>query len=61
MVKKLQKTVIDSINQNGPSDTLQRKKLEIDADIFKLLCYKSEAVSNDLCILHFQFFLFDQG
>ncbi|KAK3098145.1 hypothetical protein FSP39_016603 [Pinctada imbricata] len=42
MVKFLQKRVIDDINSNGKTDSLQQKKTEVDADIFKLLCYKSE-------------------
>lgn len=45
-IKQLQKLVIEDINKLGASDSLEKEKLDVEQDLFKLLCYKAEAVSN---------------
>lgn len=43
-IKQLQKLVIEDINKLGASDSLEKEKLDVEQDLFKLLCYKAEAV-----------------
>lgn len=45
-IKQLQKLVIEDINKLGASDSLEKQKLDVEQDLFKLLCYKAEAVRN---------------
>ena len=45
-IKQLQKLVIEDINKLGASDSLEKEKLDVEQDLFKLLCYKAEAVRN---------------
>lgn len=45
-LKQLQKLVIEDINKLGASDSLEKEKLDVEQDLFKLLCYKAEAVRN---------------
>lgn len=42
-IKQLQKLVIEDINKLGASDSLEKQKLDVEQDLFKLLCYKAEA------------------
>uniref|UniRef100_K1R9X1 Protein ZIP4 homolog n=1 Tax=Magallana gigas TaxID=29159 RepID=K1R9X1_MAGGI len=42
-IKQLQKLVIEDINKLGASDSLEKEKLDVEQDLFKLLCYKAEA------------------
>lgn len=49
-IKQLQKLVIEDINKLGASDSLEKQKLDVEQDLFKLLCYKAEAVRNFLKI-----------
>lgn len=45
-IKQLQKLVIEDINKLGASDSLEKEKLDVEQDLFKLLCYMAEAVRN---------------
>jgi hypothetical protein len=47
-VKNCQRLVIQKINTNGPSKMLQKQKIDVEQDTFKLLCYRAESVCSDL-------------
>lgn len=41
-VKACQKVIVEKINSNGPSDQLKQQKIDMEQDVFKILCYRAE-------------------
>ncbi|XP_056013894.1 testis-expressed protein 11-like [Ostrea edulis] len=42
-VKQLQKLIVEDVNRCGSTDSSDKWKLDVEEDLFKLLCYKAEA------------------
>ncbi|XP_076076380.1 testis-expressed protein 11-like [Mytilus galloprovincialis] len=42
-VKFLRRMIVQKINANGPTEVLQRQRIEAEQDMFRIICYRAES------------------